>query len=57
LVKYGDSEALANLIVEMINNPQKRKQLGQENKKRAHAYFSVEKMIGAYEDLYHSVLQ
>ena len=57
LVKYGDSEALANLIVEMVNNPQRRKQLGGENKKRAQACFSVEKMTEEYENLYNSVLK
>ena len=52
LVKYGDAEALANLIVETVNNPGRKKKWGLENKIRVHAYFSVEKMISGYENLY-----
>lgn len=52
LVKYGDTEALSNLVIGMVNNPQKRKHLGQVNKDRAHACFSVEKMITAYDEIY-----
>jgi glycosyltransferase involved in cell wall biosynthesis len=52
LVKYGDKEALANLVIEMVNDPQKRKRSGQANYERVHACFSVEKMITEYEKLY-----
>ena len=52
LVKCGDIEALAGLVVETMNNPRQRKQTGKENKERAHNYFSVEKMMDGYENLY-----
>jgi len=52
LVRYGDIDALSNMIVEMTNDPEKRKQSGLENKERVHEYFSVEKMIDEYKNLY-----
>lgn len=52
LVKYGDINALAELIVDTMNEPAKRKQAGLENRERARAFFSVEKMISSYENLY-----
>lgn len=52
LVKYGDTDGLANLAIEILNNSEKKKQVGQENKKRMQNLFSVEKMINGYENLY-----
>ena len=52
LVKYGDINALAELVVTEMNEPGRRKQEGMENKKRAQDLFSVEKMISSYENLY-----
>jgi len=52
LVEYGNAEALAKLIVALVNDPQQRKLLGQKNQEKAHRDFSVEQMTGAYEKLY-----
>lgn len=48
----GNVDALSDLIVELVNNPDKRKRLGKRNRERAHRLFSVEQMIGAYEKIY-----
>ena len=52
LVKYGDTDALASLAIEILNNPEKKKQAGFENKERVYNLFSTEKMINGYENLY-----
>jgi glycosyltransferase involved in cell wall biosynthesis len=52
LVEYGDIEGLADVIVGLVNNPEKRVKLGQFNQQRAHENFSVESMISRYEKLY-----
>lgn len=52
LVEYGNTEALANLIIEIASNEGQKKKWGRQNKRRVHEYFSVQKMIGDYEDLY-----
>lgn len=52
LVPYGDTEALAALIADVMSNPEQRTQTGLTNKKRAHQFFSVEKMLQDYRKLY-----
>jgi len=52
LVKAGDSEALASSIISLVNDRERRLVIGKRNKERAHQYFSVEKMINEYEELY-----
>ncbi|MDZ4792731.1 MAG: glycosyltransferase family 4 protein [Bacteroidota bacterium] len=56
LADYGDTDALANLIVETVNNPAQKKKWGLANKNRVHAFFSVEKMIEEYVKLYESCM-
>ena len=52
LVRYGNIEELADKIIDLVNNEEKRLQLGQINRHRAQEKFSVEKMITEYEKLY-----
>ncbi|MEO7923957.1 MAG: glycosyltransferase family 4 protein [Chitinophagaceae bacterium] len=52
LVSYGNADALSDLLVELLSDPARRTALGKRNRERAHAYFSVEQMINAYEKLY-----
>lgn len=57
LVNYGDVNSLSELIVDLMNNPEQRNQLGIKNKNRARTLFSVEKMIEQYELLYQTISQ
>ena len=52
LVEYGNIEGLANVIVDLVINREKRIELGQLNQERAHQKFSVESMLSGYQDLY-----
>lgn len=52
LVETGNIESLADVIVDLVNNPNKRKELGLKNQKRARENFSVESMTNQYEKLY-----
>lgn len=52
----GDSDRLAEIIVALLQDREKRQALGRENQKRAQAHFSVEAMIARYSELYESVL-
>jgi len=52
LVETGNIERLADVIVDLVNNPNKRKELGLKNQKRARENFSVESMTNQYEKLY-----
>jgi glycosyltransferase involved in cell wall biosynthesis len=56
LVATGNTERLAQLIVDTVTDHEKRKQLGAANKKRALDLFSVETMIREYDKLYQSLL-
>ena len=52
LVEYGRIETLADVIVALVNNPEKRAELGKLNQFRTHNNFSVETMISQYQELY-----
>ena len=56
LAEYGNVSKLADIIIALMENPQKRIAIGQENKERATTHFSVESMIDQYIKLYNSVL-
>jgi glycosyltransferase involved in cell wall biosynthesis len=51
LVPPGDEKALATAIMELINNPEKAKLMGQRGKERCHQ-FSIESMIDKIDQLY-----
>lgn len=57
LAAYGNIDALADIIINLIDNPEKRISMGRANKARAITHFSVGSMIEAYVRLYDSCLQ
>lgn len=56
LVPPGDVGALSGLIVELLDDPDRRREIGRANRRRAEERFSVEAMVGAYERVYREVL-
>lgn len=57
LAPSGDSDRLADIVVELLQDREKRLSIGLANQKRAQALFSVEAMITRYSKLYQSVLE
>jgi 2-polyprenyl-3-methyl-5-hydroxy-6-metoxy-1,4-benzoquinol methylase/glycosyltransferase involved in cell wall biosynthesis len=57
LAPPGDSDRLADIIVELLQDREKRLSIGLTNQKRAQALFSVGAMIIRYGELYESVLR
>ena len=56
LVPPGDSDALAEIIVRLLDDKERRVQIGQQNRVRAHGLFSVENMIRSYAELYQELI-
>jgi glycosyltransferase involved in cell wall biosynthesis len=56
LVPAGNSDALADLIVELLNDREKRLAIGSSNRTRAQQLFSVEAMCSHYGALYDEVI-
>ena len=56
LVPHGDSDALAEIIVRLLDDKERRVQIGQQNRVRAHGLFSVENMIRSYAKLYQELI-
>ena len=56
LAPAGDSDRLATIIIDLLNDRRKRLSIGEYNKKRAEDLFSVEAMIAKYGQLYDSLL-
>ena len=52
----NDRARLAGLIIDLLNNREKRIEIGMLNRERAHEMFSVEAMVAKYDSLYESVL-
>ena len=57
LVPPRDSEALADAIIELLNDPEKRKQMGEAGRKRVEEMFTLEKMLNATYGLYEELLK
>lgn len=59
LVPMKDVEALQNVIVDLLKDPQKREKMGQAGRERVEKYFSidifVESMSNNYRDLAHNM--
>lgn len=55
LAQGGDSEALSDIIVDLLNDSVKREKIGMFNKNRASELFTVEKMVEAYSEVYQSI--
>jgi len=56
LAPAGDVEALADLAAGLLADPGRARTIGDANRRRAHAMFSVEAMVENYRHLYQSVL-
>jgi glycosyltransferase involved in cell wall biosynthesis len=56
LAAAGDSHQLANIIIDLLNDPQRRQAIGEFNRQRAYSLFSVESMVARYAKLYREVL-
>ena len=57
LARPGDSDKLAAIIIDLLDNRQKRLSIGAKNKNRARQLFSLDKMIQEYDELYDIVLR
>ncbi len=57
LAPPGDSDQLANIIIELLDDRERRIQIGQINRQRAQKLFSVEAMIESYSRLYNEMLK
>jgi glycosyltransferase involved in cell wall biosynthesis len=55
LASTGDIEALAQIVVDLANDPLRRKALAICFQQRAHNLFSIERMLGEYRKLYGEV--
>ena len=51
-----DASILAQQIIELANNPEKRHKMGLAGRKRMEDFFTLEKIIQNYENLYRSVI-
>lgn len=56
LAPPGDSDTLANVIVELLNDRERRLRIGEGNRRRARQLFSVEAMINSYSTLYDEMM-
>ena len=53
----GDSKALAEILVRMLDDPERRKAIAAGNRARVHSLYSVEAMIARYRDLYGELVE
>lgn len=54
LVPCGDAGAIANAVIDLIDNKEMAEAMGRSGRKRAENFFSVEGMTKKYEELYQS---
>jgi glycosyltransferase involved in cell wall biosynthesis len=57
LVPKENPEIMARSLLELIEDQEKRKTMGQQGRKNAEKYFSIERMVDTYESLYISLLR
>jgi glycosyltransferase involved in cell wall biosynthesis len=57
LVPPGNAAALADAIIELLNNPQRAAHLGRAARSHIADHFSVRRMVHATEDLYTDLLE
>ncbi len=55
LAPAGDSEALADIIIQLLDDAQRRHTIGRANRERAAAHFSVQAMTDKYRALYEDI--
>jgi glycosyltransferase involved in cell wall biosynthesis len=56
LVPYGDTAAMANAILRMIEHPDERRTMGANGRARIASEFSTERMVSATEAVYEEML-
>jgi glycosyltransferase involved in cell wall biosynthesis len=56
LAPPGDSDKLADIIIELLNNRNKRISIGAYNRERARKLYSIEVMVNSYKINYQSLL-
>ena len=56
LAPPDDSDALAEIIIGLLDDRQRREQIGRRNRELAHRLFSVERMIESYAKLYRELI-
>jgi glycosyltransferase involved in cell wall biosynthesis len=52
LAPPGDSDHLADIIIQLLDHREQRLEIGRKNSQRAKQFFSVEPMIESYQELY-----
>jgi glycosyltransferase involved in cell wall biosynthesis/2-polyprenyl-3-methyl-5-hydroxy-6-metoxy-1,4-benzoquinol methylase len=57
LAAAGDSEKLAQIIIDLLEKPQKRLTIGLAQQARARELFSVDRMIANYQEIYQKALR
>ena len=57
LAPPNDSDTLAKIIIDLLNDKQRREQIGQRNRELALSQFSVESMIDSYAKLYKELVE
>ena len=57
LVPIRDAVALADAVEDLINNPEKRKQLGQSGRALAESAFAIEQIVDAHMRVYEGLLK
>ena len=57
LAPPGDCAALSQLIVDLLDDEQRRREIGRANRERAVARFSVQAMVDRYETVYTELLE
>ncbi len=55
-VGYGDSQALTDKIVALIEDSRTATRLGTENRRRAEENFDITRMVATYQDLWESIV-
>jgi len=54
-IRHGDSQALAETIVRIMEDPEIGGRLGRENRRRVEKNFTVDQMVNAYQNLWESL--
>jgi len=56
LAEAGNSEELATLVIQLLDDPERCRRIGARGRDRALALFSVEAMLDAYRSVYGELL-
>jgi glycosyltransferase involved in cell wall biosynthesis len=57
LAPAGDIKELSKIVIELLDNKERRHQIGRRNNRRAKELFSVEAMIESYKDIYGDLIR